>query len=60
MSRMEKGDRHRCSGNIKMMEYWSNGVMEKNGYRLRVTGKEVLQCCCNAVLQFKNIRLENQ
>jgi len=41
MSRMEKGDRHRCSGNIKMMEYWSNGVMEKNGYRLRVTGYEL-------------------
>ena len=26
--------------------------MEKNGYRLRVTGKEVLQCCCGSVLQF--------
>jgi hypothetical protein len=33
------------------MEYWSDGVMEKNGYRLQVRGKEVLQCCCYAVLQ---------
>ena len=32
--------------------------MEEPCYELRVRGKEVLQCCWNAVLQFKNIRLE--
>ena len=32
----------------------------RNSCGLWVRGEELLRCCCNAVLQFKNIRLENQ
>lgn len=27
------------------MEYWNVGRMEKNSYKLRVRGKDVLRCC---------------
>ena len=44
--------------NNGILEYWNDGRMERNalmGCRLQVRGKDVLRCCCNAVLQFMGL-----